>query len=63
MNSPRSVAMGWVGLLAAGGVTFYYAKKRIDQKRKLYKERKPTRTTEIKDYTPNAPITSTNTKS
>ncbi|KAJ1311217.1 hypothetical protein OPQ81_009717 [Rhizoctonia solani] len=67
MNSPRSVALGWVALLAAGGVSFYYAKKEIDQKRRLHKDRKPTRT-EIKDWyewidTSDKPTTSTSDKS
>ncbi|CAE6396201.1 unnamed protein product [Rhizoctonia solani] len=66
MNNPRSMAASWAALLVGGGITFYFVKKDIDQRRKLH-HRKPARTTEIKDWyewvdTSSKPSTSTSDK-
>ncbi|KIR55816.1 hypothetical protein I315_01698 [Cryptococcus gattii Ru294] len=34
MNTAGSVAYGWGALIVAAGVSFYYAKKEIDSRRK-----------------------------
>ncbi|KZT23737.1 hypothetical protein NEOLEDRAFT_1179949 [Neolentinus lepideus HHB14362 ss-1] len=34
MNSPQSMAVGWGSLVLAAGVSFYYAKKNIDERRR-----------------------------
>ncbi|CAG8614708.1 21681_t:CDS:2 [Cetraspora pellucida] len=34
MNTPGSVLLGWVVLIAAGGGAFYYAKKDINARRR-----------------------------
>ncbi|RIB01475.1 hypothetical protein C2G38_2127522 [Gigaspora rosea] len=44
MNTPGSVLLGWVVLIAAGGGAFYYAKKDINARRRaqeLNKTRPP----------------------
>lgn len=33
MNTPYSMALGWGTLLLAGGVSYYYAKKDINDRR------------------------------
>ncbi|KAI0315713.1 hypothetical protein OF83DRAFT_1061589 [Amylostereum chailletii] len=35
MNTPKSMALGWGSLVAVAGVSFYYAKKNINERRKL----------------------------
>lgn len=57
MNNPRSVAVGWVSLLVAGGISFYYAKKEIDQRRRSQREqsRRPTEIREWYEKTSDSP--------
>ncbi|CAG8510441.1 8595_t:CDS:2 [Funneliformis mosseae] len=45
MNTPGSMIIGWVALLAAGGGAYYYAKKDIDARRRA-QELAKTRPTE-----------------
>ncbi|KAI0947909.1 hypothetical protein AcW1_009548 [Taiwanofungus camphoratus] len=35
MNTPQSMAAGWGSLIVAAGVSYYFAKKNIDERRKL----------------------------
>ncbi|TFY66539.1 hypothetical protein EVG20_g4542 [Dentipellis fragilis] len=35
MNTPKTLALGWGSLIAVAGVSFYYAKKNINERRKL----------------------------
>ncbi|KAF8609611.1 hypothetical protein BDV93DRAFT_518403, partial [Ceratobasidium sp. AG-I] len=42
-------AIGWASLLFAGGISFYYAKKEIDNRRKLQRDRRK-RPTDIKEW-------------
>jgi len=34
MNTPKSMALGWGGLIAAAGVGYYYARKDINERRR-----------------------------
>ncbi|KAJ3535729.1 hypothetical protein NM688_g6936 [Phlebia brevispora] len=34
MNNPKSTVLGWASLIAAAGVSYYYAKKGIDERRR-----------------------------
>ncbi|KDQ06906.1 hypothetical protein BOTBODRAFT_233115 [Botryobasidium botryosum FD-172 SS1] len=34
MNTPQSMMIGWGSLLFAGGISYYYAKKEIDARRR-----------------------------
>ncbi|KAF7795682.1 hypothetical protein EIP86_006847 [Pleurotus ostreatoroseus] len=34
MNNPKSTALGWASLVAAAGVSYYFAKKGIDERRR-----------------------------
>ncbi|CAG8758513.1 15752_t:CDS:2, partial [Funneliformis caledonium] len=45
MNTPGSMIIGWIALLAAGGGAYYYAKKDIDARRRA-QELAKTRPTE-----------------
>ncbi|KIO25396.1 hypothetical protein M407DRAFT_244104 [Tulasnella calospora MUT 4182] len=38
MNTPQSMMIGWASLIAAAGVSYYYAKQEIDARRKLQRE-------------------------
>ncbi|KAF8324848.1 uncharacterized protein EI90DRAFT_3074107 [Cantharellus anzutake] len=38
MNTPQSMAIGWGTLLIAGVGSFYFAKKEIDERRRLQRD-------------------------
>ncbi|KAI0261619.1 hypothetical protein BC834DRAFT_972562 [Gloeopeniophorella convolvens] len=35
MNNPKSMVLGWVSLIGVAGVSFYYAKQSINERRRL----------------------------
>ncbi|KAN0131961.1 hypothetical protein V8E53_010241 [Lactarius tabidus] len=34
MNNPKSMVLGWVSLIAVAGVSFYFAKQNINERRR-----------------------------
>ncbi|KAG8955110.1 hypothetical protein FRC04_009567 [Tulasnella sp. 424] len=49
MNTPQSMMIGWASLIAAAGVSYYYARQEIDARRKLQREL-GVRSTEKKEW-------------
>ncbi|KIJ51939.1 hypothetical protein M422DRAFT_26296 [Sphaerobolus stellatus SS14] len=49
MNTARSTVLGWSALIAGAGVSFYFAKKGIDDRRRRQAEA-GTRPTQIMDW-------------
>ncbi|KAA1472539.1 hypothetical protein DENSPDRAFT_838843 [Dentipellis sp. KUC8613] len=57
MNTPKTLALGWGSLIAVAGVSFYYAKKSINERRKLQamEGSRPTEKLDWKDRIEQAP--------
>jgi len=49
MNTPKTMMLGWGSLIAAAGVSYYFARKEIDARRKMQREA-GTRKTEKKEW-------------